>query len=629
MPGPSKRRFFFRGASSLVLAIGLAACDQGSNEAVNDQRSGMEQSGETATEQAQTETQKLMAFFQKAFEEDVARSPMTQAYMGRKTEDYGKWDDLSDEAAAEELAINKARLEALKSFDVEALEPSAKLSYRLFQTVTSRDVESYKWRKYSYPVNQMFGWQQQIPSFLINIHGVTEASDADAYIARLEGVGGLVDQLIAHMKEREDMGIMPPKFVYPIVIEATRNVITGAPFGDSDENSALMDDIESKIAKLDLPEDEAADLTARARAALKDVFGPAYERLIAEMERQEKIATTDDGVWKLPDGADYYAAQLASYTTTDLSADEIHQIGLDNVDRIHGEMRKIMEQVGFEGDLQAFFEFMRTDEQFYYENTDAGRQRYLDEATALIDTMRTRLPEVFGILPKADLVVKRVEPFREKAAGKAFYQQPALDGSRPGTYYANLYDMMDMPSYQMEALAYHEGIPGHHMQLAISQELDGLPMFQKLARFTAYTEGWGLYSEYLPKEMGFYEDPYSDFGRLAMELWRACRLVVDTGLHDKKWTREQAIDYLRENTPNPEGDVVKAIERYIVMPGQATAYMIGKEKILALREKARLELGDAFDMRGYHDEVLRHGPLPLDILEENVDAWIALKKQAG
>ncbi|GEQ96755.1 hypothetical protein JCM17844_03920 [Iodidimonas gelatinilytica] len=438
-----------------------------------------------------------------------------------------------------------------------------------------------------------------------------------------------MDQLIAHMKEREDMGIMPPKFVYPIVIEAARNVITGAPFGDSNKNSALLNDIESKIAKLDLPEDEAADLTARARTALKDVFGPAYERLIAEMERQEKIATTDDGVWKLPDGADYYAAQLASYTTTDLSADEIHQIGLDNVDRIHGEMRQIMEQVGFEGDLQAFFEFMRTDEQFYYENTDAGRQRYLDEATALIDTMRTRLPEMFGILPEADLVVKRVEPFREKAAGKAFYQQPALDGSRPGTYYANLYDMKDMPSYQMEALAYHEGIPGHHMQLAISQELDGLPMFQKLARFTAYTEGWGLYSEYLPKDMGFYEDPYSDFGRLAMELWRACRLVVDTGLHAKKWTREQAIDYLRENTPNPEGDVVKAIERYIVMPGQATAYMIGKEKILALREKARLELGEAFDMRGYHDEVLRHGPLPLDILEENVDAWIALKKQAG
>ncbi|GER08136.1 hypothetical protein JCM17843_24460 [Kordiimonadales bacterium JCM 17843] len=526
MPGPSKRRFFFRGASSLVLAIGLAACDQGSNEAVNDQRSGMEQSGETATEQAQTETQKLMAFFQKAFEEDVARSPMTQAYMGRKTEDYGKWDDLSDEAAAEELAINKARLEALKSFDVEALEPSAKLSYRLFQTVTSRDVESYKWRKYSYPVNQMFGWQQQIPSFLINIHGVTEASDADAYIARLEGVGGLVDQLIAHMKEREDMGIMPPKFVYPIVIEATRNVITGAPFGDSDENSALMDDIESKIAKLDLPEDEAADLTARARAALKDVFGPAYERLIAEMERQEKIATTDDGVWKLPDGADYYAAQLASYTTTDLSADEIHQIGLDNVDRIHGEMRKIMEQVGFEGDLQAFFEFMRTDEQFYYENTDAGRQRYLDEATALIDTMRTRLPEVFGILPKADLVVKRVEPFREKAAGKAFYQQPALDGSRPGTYYANLYDMMDMPSYQMEALAYHEGIPGHHMQLAISQELDGLPMFQKLARFTAIRKDGGFIRNICPRKWAFMKIPIPisdawrwNYGGLAAWWW--------------------------------------------------------------------------------------------------------------
>jgi uncharacterized protein (DUF885 family) len=247
----------------------------------------------------------------------------------------------------------------------------------------------------------------------------------------------------------------------------------------------------------------------------------------------------------------------------------------------------------------------------------------------MIDVMRERLPDVFGIFPKADLDVKKVEPFRERAAGKAFYQSPALDGSRPGTYYANLYDMGDMPTYQMEALAYHEGIPGHHMQIAIAQELEGVPMFQKLARFTAYTEGWGLYSELLPKQMGFYEDPYSDFGRLAMELWRACRLVVDTGIHAKKWTREEAIDYLKENTPNPEGDIVKAIERYIVMPGQATAYMIGKEKILELREAAHEKLGDSFSLSDYHDEVLKDGPVPLDILEEKIDAWVERVQQAS
>ncbi|GER03021.1 hypothetical protein JCM17846_07030 [Iodidimonas nitroreducens] len=538
-------------------------------------------------------------------------------------------DDLSDQFADETLAINQQRLETLKGFDVDALDAQAKLSHRLFKILTQRDIDGEKWRHYSYPINQMFGWQQQIPSFLINIHRVTQPSDIEAYISRLEGVTGLMDQILANVKKSEELGVVPPRFVYPLVIEASRNVITGAPFDESGENSALWDDFNEKLASLDLSEDEATALREQARDALLTSVQPAYERLITELERQEQIATTDDGVWKLPNGEAYYNDRLQNYTTTDLSAAEIHQIGLDNVARIHEEMLGIMKQVGFEGDLQDFFEFIRTDNRFTYPNTDEGRARYLNEAKALIDQMREKLPDYFGILPKADMVVKRVEPFREKAAGKAFYQQPALDGSRPGTYYANLYDMTDMPIYQMEALAYHEGIPGHHMQIAISQELEGVPMFQRMARFTAYTEGWGLYSEYLPKEMGFYEDPYSDFGRLAMELWRAARLVVDTGLHDKKWTREEAIDYLRTNTPNPEGDLSKAIERYIVMPGQATAYMIGKEKILSLREEAREALGDAFDIRGYHDEVLKDGPLPLDILEEKINGWVEARKTAG
>ncbi|GAK32867.1 hypothetical protein AQ1_00742 [alpha proteobacterium Q-1] len=617
-------RLILGGASALALSIAVSACDNAGNQ--NNQTS---QSESPASEQVQTESQRLYSFFEQAFEEDLARSPMRQAYLGRKTEDYGKWDDLSDQFADETLAINQQRLETLKGFDVDALDAQAKLSHRLFKILTQRDIDGEKWRHYSYPINQMFGWQQQIPSFLINIHRVTQPSDIEAYISRLEGVTGLMDQILANVKKSEELGVVPPRFVYPLVIEASRNVITGAPFDESGENSALWDDFNEKLASLDLSEDEATALREQARDALLTSVQPAYERLITELERQEQIATTDDGVWKLPNGEAYYNDRLQNYTTTDLSAAEIHQIGLDNVARIHEEMLGIMKQVGFEGDLQDFFEFIRTDNRFTYPNTDEGRARYLNEAKALIDQMREKLPDYFGILPKADMVVKRVEPFREKAAGKAFYQQPALDGSRPGTYYANLYDMTDMPIYQMEALAYHEGIPGHHMQIAISQELEGVPMFQRMARFTAYTEGWGLYSEYLPKEMGFYEDPYSDFGRLAMELWRAARLVVDTGLHDKKWTREEAIDYLRTNTPNPEGDLSKAIERYIVMPGQATAYMIGKEKILSLREEAREALGDAFDIRGYHDEVLKDGPLPLDILEEKINGWVEARKTAG
>jgi len=305
-----------------------------------------------------------------------------------------------------------------------------------------------------------------------------------------------------------------------------------------------------------------------------------------------------------------------------MTADEIHALGLSEVARIHAEMTAIKDAVGYEGDLNAFFDHLRTSPEFYYENTDEGRAAYLKEATAIIDDMRENLPSAFNTFPKADLIVKRVEPFREKSAGKAFYQRPAIDGSRPGTYYANLYNMADMPIYQMEALAFHEGIPGHHMQLAIAQELENVPQFRKFSRFTAYTEGWGLYSEFLPKEMGYYKDPYSDFGRLAMELWRAARLVVDTGLHHKKWTRQEAIDYLMQNTPNPEGDCRKAIDRYIVMPGQATAYKIGMLKILEVRESAKSGMGDAFNLGDFHDVVLASGPVPLSILEERINAWV-------
>jgi uncharacterized protein (DUF885 family) len=377
------------------------------------------------------------------------------------------------------------------------------------------------------------------------------------------------------------------------------------------------------VAALEVDESTREDLLARAREALLETVQPAYQRLIAAIAQQSREASGDDGVWKYPQGDAFYAERLRWFTTTELGADDIHRIGLSEVARIHEEMRGIMRQVGFEGDLAAFFEFMREDEQFYYPNTDAGRQAYLADARAAIDAMRERLPEYFGLLPEAELVVKRVEAFRERSAGKAFYQAPPKDGSRPGIYYANLYNMADMPRYQLEALAFHEGLPGHHMQRAITVALDDIPEFQKYASFTAFTEGWGLYTEELAKEMGFYEDPYSDFGRLAMELWRACRLVVDTGIHSKRWTREEAIEYLIENTPNSLGDATKAIERYIAMPGQATAYLIGKLRIMELREEARAALGEGFDIRDFHDEVLKDGPVPLSLLEQKVDGMVA------
>ena len=613
---------YLRALSITALSLALVACGDDKEKAAE------KQAGTSETEVAaevETESQRLYVFFEDVFQEGLARSPVQQSFLGIKT-DYGKWDDISEARAQEDNELTRKYLRRLAKFDFDALDKQAALSYRLFKQIQERDLAQFRFRDHNYPVNQMFGWHTNIPSFLINIHRITSLEDAEAYIARLNGVEALIDEVIVNLKRRQEAGIMPPQFAYPLVLQASRNVIKGAPFEADTDDGTLLDDFRKKIAGLEIEDEQKAALLGQAEEALLSSVRPAYEGLITFLAQQSTVATTEDGVWKLPDGGEFYALRLANYTTTDLTASEIHEIGLTNVERIHNEMREIMDQVGFEGSLSEFFTFMREDAQFYYPNSDQGRAEYLEKAVAIIETMKQRLPDFFSRFPKAELVVKRVEPFRERSAGKAFYQRPAPDGSRPGTYYANLADMKDMPNYQMEGLAYHEGIPGHHMQLAISQELEGIPQFQKFASFTAYTEGWGLYSEYLAKDMGFYEDPYSDFGRLAMELWRACRLVVDTGIHDKRWTREQAMQYLRDNTPNPEGDIEMAINRYIVFPGQATAYMVGKIKILELREWAAEELGEKFDIRGYHDELLRHGPVPLDILEENVGAWVASVK---
>jgi uncharacterized protein (DUF885 family) len=410
---------------------------------------------------------------------------------------------------------------------------------------------------------------------------------------------------------------MPPRWVYPYVLSDITNLL------DAGNDNAVLEDFAAEVARLNLPEAQGVALNAAAAQAWATSAVPAYQRLRAEMLRQQAMAPTDDGVWRFPNGDQYYDALLSYYTTTDLTADEIHAIGLAETARIHEEMRAIMAQVGFTGTLQEFFEYTRTDPRFYY----TTREEYLADVSGVLDRMTARLPEFFVTLPEYELQVKAVEAFREQSAGKAFYSSPAPDGSRPGTYYVNLYNLADMSRNELEALAYHEGLPGHHLQRAIQTGLGDLPPFRRFGGFTAYTEGWGLYSEELGKDMGFYTDPYSDFGRLGMELWRAGRLVVDTGIHDQRWSREQAIRWLTDNTPNPPGDIEKAIERYIVYPGQATAYMIGKLKIMELRERARTELGEDFDIRQFHEAVLTNGPVPLDILEEQVDQWIQEQKQ--
>lgn len=594
-----------------------SAAEQGEASATADD------SAQAGVDAAQTAA--INEWFEEEFERQLSRSPMYQTFLGRKT-DYDKWDNASDAFEEESHRLAQAAVAEMRSrFDLDALDPQAQLSYKLMEYDSDLAERRYPYRNHWYEFSHLRGPHTNVPTFLANQHRVGSVSDAEAYIARLNGVEAYLGQHQANAEEQYARGIAPPKWSYDQMIDTSRNILSGAPFDDSGEPSSMLEDFNRKVDALDIEDDARADLKARAEAALKESVQSAYEALIAMFQEHREGATSEDGAWKLPDGEEYYGLQLEAMTTTSMSAEEIHDLGLSEVERIHGEMNAIKDAVEFEGTLQDFFEYLRNDpdDKFTYPNTDEGREAYLAEAKAIIDTMQGRLDELFLTFPEAEMIVKRVEPFREQSAGKAFYQRPAPDGSRPGIYYANLYDMASMPTYQMEALAYHEGIPGHHMQLAISQELEGIPSFRKYGGFTSYTEGWGLYSEYIPKEMGFYEDPYSDFGRLAMELWRAARLVVDTGLHDKRWTREEAIDYLVTNTPNPEPDAVKAIERYIVMPGQATAYKIGMNRILDLRARAETALGDDFDIREFHDVVLKDGPVPLAILEDTVDRWIA------
>lgn len=612
-----------------VIAV-LTACSESTDveitlSKVSEQTASAEHASPKLDEQ-QRENQKANRLFDEYFMAQVMESPTYQTYLGIK-DNQDKWDDLSEAAQEKSLTLKKQQLASLQEMiNTNLLDSQTLLSYQLFTESLQNDIDDYQWRYHSYPVNQMHGQHTMLPAMLINMHQISDVKDAEDYIARLTATPLFFEQLSQQIIIRAEKNILPPKFVFPHVIRDSRNVIGGFPFDlNQQQDNTLYSDFKKKVAALNLDTHTERTLVENAKTALLNHVGPAYRSLIETLQALESQADGRDGVWKFPDGEAFYSNALMRTTTTELTSQEIHQVGLREVTRIHDEMREVMKSVDFNGGLTEFFQFMRTDKRFYKADTDAGRAEYLNEATAIIDDMRGKLDSSFLTKPKADIEVKAVEAFREKSAGKAFYQRPAPDGSRPGRYYANLHRMSDMPTYQMEALAFHEGIPGHHMQLAIAQELQGLPKFRRYGSYTAYTEGWGLYSEFIPKEMGFYKDPYSNFGRLAMELWRACRLVVDTGIHSNKWSREKAIEYLADNTPNALGDIEKAIERYIVLPSQATAYKIGMLKILELREKAKLELGEKFDLREYHDVVLRNGPLPLGALEAKVKQWTSLK----
>ena len=568
-----------------------------------------------------SESQKVNQYLDKVFDEYIDRHPEYQTYLGIK-KDYGKWDDISPKASDIELKHAKKQLKWLKdSVHVKYLDSQALLSYNLFKEKLENQINDHKYRLYNYPVNQMSGMQSGTPAFLINMHKISSKEDALNYIERINGIRPLFDQLILNLKERQSAGIIAPNFVYDHVLNDSKNVISGYPFSGKD-TCAIFQDFYNKVMKLDLSSTEKNILLEDGKKALLKNVKPSYKKLIQFVEKLKDENDEEDGVWRWKNGDSFFDNALQRTTTTNMTADEIHQLGLSEVNRIHNEMNSIKDAVGFSGSLQDFFKELKENDDFYFPQTEKGKKDYISEAENIIEKFKLKLDDLFITKPKADMVVKAVESFREKSAGKAFYQRPAPDGSRPGTYYANTYRMRMMPKYQMEALAYHEGIPGHHMQISIAQELRGLPKFRKYGGYTAYIEGWGLYSEYLPKELGFYSDPYSDFGRLAMELWRSCRLVVDTGIHSKKWTREESIDYYLKNTPNDELDCIKMVERHVVYPSQATAYKIGMIKIIDLKQKAKKALGKKFDIRYFHEAILVNGAVPLTVLEKQIDEMV-------
>jgi uncharacterized protein (DUF885 family) len=584
-----------------------------------------------AQQAAQNETERLNQWFAERWKEQLDFSPIQKTFLGINDEDYGEIDDLSESGQDKQLAwTRKASAEMQKMFDYSRLTPEGRLSFDIWNYQLERAEAGVPFRRRAYVFTQMQGPQAFLPQFLIAFHKVEQPKDMEAYIARIGGVARAIDQLLVRARAAAAEGSRPPRFAYEGVLSQARGLITGAPF-DGNGEAPVWTDAQSKIDTLlkagKIDRNAAEQLRASARQALTGKFGPSYTALIAWFDQDIKNTSAEArGVGALPQGTEFYKDRLVASTTTAVTADQIHDFGLKEVARIHEEMEGLKQKVGFKGTLQEFFTFMRTDARFSLPNTDEGRERYLQMARDHLGAIKARLPEYFGILPKADLVVKRVEPFREQPGAAQHYFPGTPDGSRPGVYYAHLSDMKAMPTHEIEVIAYHEGNPGHHMQIAIAQELTGVPTFRTQAGFTAYSEGWGLYAERLAKEMGAYQDPYSDFGRLSSEIWRAIRLVLDTGIHARGWSEKQSVDYFIANSPAAEGAIRSEVRRYFVIPGQATAYKIGMQKILDLRAHAQKSLGAKFDIRGFHDTVLGGGAMPLELLERRVNTWIDSRK---
>ena len=571
----------------------------------------------------------LNLFYEKVFAEIIFSEPELLSSLGL-VEQFGITGHngrLSDESPAhqEQVAARwRKNLAQLRAYPLSPQTESQRLSTRVLDWFLARQVEGERFQFHDYPVNQLFGVQNQFPTFMANTHRLLAPRDCDYYLQRLGALPAKFDQTLESLRLRESKGIIPPRFVVEKVLKEMRAFVAQPASAN-----ILASSFQTRAAKITgLSEQQRADYQARVESAITAQVYPAYQKLIDYFQTLLPKTTTDDGVWKLPEGAAYYTYLLRQNTTTAMSPHEIHELGLREVTRIEAEMRTLLDAHGFAGQpIGLAMVSLGKDPRFLYPNDDSSRQAALDQYQRLIDDATRRCAQLFLTTPRAVCEVQRVPVFKEATAPGAYYDGASMDGTRPGVFYANLRNMNEVAKWSMPTLAYHEGVPGHHWQISRARELKGLPQFRKVVPFTAYVEGWALYAEWLAKEAGWYaNDPFGDLGRLQAELFRAVRLVVDTGIHEKRWTREQAIAYMREKTGMGEQEVTSEIERYIVAPGQACAYKVGMLKIQELRARAQEQLGERFDEREFHDVLLKNGALPLEILEEQVNAYLQQKK---
>ncbi len=594
---------FSRRLTVLVAASLLAACS--STLVTDDMSAPVETKSATDTDNAGAQ---LHAVFDKAWQNTMRNHPTWASGLGDMRYN-DQWTDVSMESIERRHHEAKEILADLAQVDTSKLSAEDQLNYALFKQTYEEGVEEHQYRHFLIPLNQRGGIQSA--NGIANRIPFTSVKHYEDWITRLNAFDTYMDQTLALMRQGVKEGLIHPRIIMERLPAQIQGQIT------EPRDSSFFKPFKTRPESID--EATFENLAMRGEQAIGNVVVPAYQRMANFFANEYLPAARETvGIWDTPQGTEYYAQQVKSYTTTNLTPDEVHEIGLSEVARIRGEMMKIIESLEFDGSFADFLTFLRTDPQFYHDTPEALMQDYL----ATSKRIDPELVKLFSDLPRMPYGVKKIPDAIAPDTTTAYYSRPSADGSRAGYYFVNLYRPEVRPKYEIEVLTVHEAMPGHHLQIALAQELGDLPMFRRFGGYTAFVEGWGLYSESLGGELGLYKDPYSKFGQLTYEMWRAVRLVVDTGMHHKRWTRDQAIEFFKDNAAKAEYDIINEIDRYIAWPGQALAYKIGELKIKELRARSEKALGDNFDIRAFHKVVLGSGAIPLSELEKNVDAWI-------